>query len=95
MIYTLHKTSDPSLFKMTFSFYEYFSAHQPINSGKGNATSTTQGTMATWNASRKGICFPTFFDRLALDMDMGEIIISMSNKSKSMSIRASSPDVGS
>ena len=37
----LHKTSDPNLFKMTFSSCEYFSAHQLTNLGKGNVTSTT------------------------------------------------------
>jgi hypothetical protein len=36
-----HKTSDPNLFKMTLSSYEYCSAHQLMNSGKGNTTSMT------------------------------------------------------
>ena len=37
----LHKTFDPNLFKMTFSSYEYYYAHQLMNSGKGKMTSTT------------------------------------------------------
>jgi hypothetical protein len=49
----------------------------------------------TWTASRKGICFPTLSYKLALEMEMGEMVIPGSNTSKSLSIRASSFDMGS
>jgi hypothetical protein len=44
--------------------------------------------MEAWAASMKGIHFPTLSNKLALDMKMGEIVISVS-------IRASSLEVGS
>jgi hypothetical protein len=46
--------------------------------------------MEAWAASRKGICFPTLSNKLALDTEMGEMVISVSNTSESLSIRASS-----
>jgi hypothetical protein len=50
--------------------------------------------MEAWNTSRKGIYFPTLSEKLALDTETGEIVISVSNTSESLSIRASSFDVG-
>jgi hypothetical protein len=45
--------------------------------------------MEAWTASRKGICLPTLSDKLALDTEMGETVISVSNTSESLSIRDS------
>ena len=45
--------------------------------------------MQAWAASRKGICFPTLSDRLSLEKETGETVISVSNTSESLSIRAS------
>jgi hypothetical protein len=69
-----HNTSDPNLFKMTFSSCKYYSAHQLMNFGKGKTTSTAKGVMDSWAASRKGICFPTLSSRLELDTKMGETV---------------------
>jgi hypothetical protein len=49
--------------------------------------------MESWAASRKGIHFPTLSRRLDLDTKMGETVISVSNTSESLSIRASSLEV--
>ena len=38
---TLHMTSNPHLFTMTLSSWEYCSAHQPINSGNMKDISTS------------------------------------------------------
>jgi hypothetical protein len=46
--------------------------------------------MEAWIALRKGIYLPTLSDKLAMDTDMGETVISVSNTSESLSIRASS-----
>jgi hypothetical protein len=43
-----------------------------------------------WTASRNGIHLPTLSDRLLLDTEMGEMVISVSKTSESWSIRASS-----
>ena len=51
--------------------------------------------MDTWASSRKVIHFPTLSRRLDLDTEMGEIINSMSNTSKSLSIEASSLEMKS
>jgi hypothetical protein len=51
--------------------------------------------MEAWTASRKGICLPTWSDKLALDTEMGETVILVSNKLESLSIRASSLGGGS
>jgi hypothetical protein len=51
--------------------------------------------MDAWAASRKGIHFPTLSNKLALDIEMGETVISVSNTSDSLSIRASSLEAGS
>jgi hypothetical protein len=51
--------------------------------------------MDAWDASRKGICFPTLSNKLALDTEMGETVISVSKISESLSIRASSLEAGS
>ena len=46
--------------------------------------------MEYWAASRKGIHFPTLSSKFDLDTEMGETVISVSNISESLSIRASS-----
>jgi hypothetical protein len=51
--------------------------------------------MEAWATSRKGIHFPTLSNKLALDTEMGETVISVSNTSESLSIRASSLEAGS
>jgi hypothetical protein len=50
--------------------------------------------MEAWASSRKDIIFSTLSNKLAMDMEMGETIISMSNTSDSLSIRASSLEAG-
>ena len=51
--------------------------------------------MEAWAASRKGIFFSTLSYKLALDMEMGETVIFVSNTSESLSVRDSSLDAGS
>jgi hypothetical protein len=51
--------------------------------------------MEVWATSRKGIHFPTLSNKLALDTEMSETTISMSNILKSLSIRDSSLEAGS
>ena len=51
--------------------------------------------MEAWAASRKGIRFLTLSNRLDLDTEMVEMVISVSNTSESLSIRASSLEAGS
>jgi hypothetical protein len=51
--------------------------------------------MYAWAASRKGIRFPTSSNKLALDTEMGEMVIYVSKISESPSIRDSSLEVGS
>jgi hypothetical protein len=46
--------------------------------------------MEAWIALRKGIYLPTLSDKLALDTEMGETVILVSNTSETLSIRASS-----
>jgi hypothetical protein len=48
-----------------------------------------------WNDSRKGIFFPTLTDILALDTEMGEMVILVSKTYESRSIMDSSFDTGS
>jgi hypothetical protein len=48
-----------------------------------------------WTTSRKGIFFPTLSDRLALDTEMGEMVILVSNTYESLSIRDPSFDMRS
>jgi hypothetical protein len=91
---TLHMTSEPCLFTTTFSSCEYFSAHQPINSGKGKVIYIAYGTMVSWNSSRNDLFFPTLSYRFLLDTEMGKMVISMLKIYESRSIRYYSLDTG-
>jgi len=51
--------------------------------------------MEAWTASRKCVCLPTLSDKFDLDTETGEMVISVSNTSESMSIRDSYFEVGS
>jgi hypothetical protein len=51
--------------------------------------------MDSWDVSRKGIRFSTLSNKLAMDTEIGEMVISVSNISESLSIRASYLEVGS
>ena len=51
--------------------------------------------MVAWTASRNDIHLPTLSNRLPMDIDMGEMVISMSKTYESQSIRASLFDMRS
>jgi hypothetical protein len=61
-----------------------------MNSGKGKAILTTYETMEAWTPSRNGIHLPKLSDKLFLDTEMGEMVISLSKMSESQPIRDSS-----